>query len=95
MTNRGIPPSETSDEAKGANQNDELMRLLVQNIRDYAIFLLDPDGHILTWNLGAKALKGYERHEIIGKHFSIFYPPEAVKSRWPDHELAIDRKSVV
>jgi len=92
MTNRGIPPSETSDEAKGANQNDELMRLLVQNIRDYAIFLLDPDGHILTWNLGAKALKGYERHEIIGKHFSIFYPPEAVKSRWPDHELAMAAK---
>ena len=92
MTNRGVVPIKTTNEAEGAKQNDELLRLLVENVQDYAIFVLDPDGHVLTWNLGAKALKGYERHEIIGKHFSIFYPPEAVKSRWPDHELAMAAK---
>src|SRR5262252_6108647 len=92
MTNRGVVPIKTTNEAEGAKQNDELLRLLVENVQDYAIFVLDPDGHVLTWNLGAKALKGYERHEIIGKHFSIFYPPEAVKSRWPDHELSIAAK---
>lgn len=92
MSNTGIAASEASNEAKRTNQNDELLRLLVENVQDYAIFVLDPDGHVLTWNLGAKALKGYERHEIIGKHFSIFYPPEAVESRWPDHELSIAAK---
>jgi len=92
MTNRGVVPIKTTNEAEGAKQNDELLRLLVENVQDYAIFVLDPDGHVLTWNLGAKALKGYERHEIIGKHFSIFYPAEAIESRWPDHELSMAAK---
>jgi PAS domain S-box-containing protein len=70
----------------------ELFRLLVEGIRDYAIFVLDPEGHVLTWNPGAQALKGYSRDEIVGKHFSVFYPAEAVQSGWPQHELAVAEK---
>ncbi len=73
-------------------RNDELFRLLVDSVRDYAIFVLSPDGHVLTWNLGAQALKGYSREEIIGKHFSKFYLPEAVQSGWPSRELALAEK---
>jgi PAS domain S-box-containing protein len=67
--------------------NNDLFRLLVESVRDYAIFILDPLGHILTWNPGAEALKGYTSEEIVGKHFSQFYPREAVESGWPEREL--------
>jgi len=70
----------------------ELFRLLVEGIRDYAIFVLDPEGNILTWNPGAQAMKGYTRAEIVGKHFSKFYPSEAVQSGWPQRELALAMK---
>ena len=53
-----------------------LYGLLVESVQDYAIFALDPHGYILSWNIGAARLKGYKAEEIIGKHFSIFYPPE-------------------
>jgi PAS domain S-box-containing protein len=66
---------------------DDSFRLLVEGVMDYAIFLLSPDGTIRTWNAGARRLKGYEAFEIIGKHFSIFYPVEAIESGWPDFEL--------
>jgi PAS domain S-box-containing protein len=72
--------------------NDQLFRLLVESIRDYAIFVLSPDGHVLTWNQGAQALKGYSKEEIIGRHFSKFYLPEAVQSGWPDRELTLAEK---
>jgi PAS domain S-box-containing protein len=65
----------------------ELYKLLVESVRDYAIFALDPTGHILTWNAGAKRLKGYEEDEIIGKHFSVFYPRELVAEGFPEFEL--------
>lgn len=80
------------EEPRENNQRDDLFRLLVDSVRDYAIFLLSPEGRVLTWNLGAKALKGYERHEIVGKHFSSFYPHEAIASGWPDRELMIAAK---
>ena len=64
-----------------------LYRLLVDSVRDYAIFVLDPDGIISSWNEGAQRLKGYNAPEIIGKHFSIFYPPEKVAEGFPDYEL--------
>ena len=64
-----------------------LYRLLVDSVRDYAIFALDPTGHVLSWNAGAERFKGYTASEIIGKHFSIFYPME---DRWkPPRELEI------
>jgi PAS domain S-box-containing protein len=55
---------------------EEMFRLLVEAVQDYAIFLLAPDGHVLTWNPGAQRAKGYTADEIIGQHFSVFYTPE-------------------
>ncbi|HEX2791688.1 MAG TPA: PAS domain S-box protein [Steroidobacteraceae bacterium] len=70
-------------------QSEERFRLLVESVRDYAIFMLDPDGRVLTWNAGAERFKGYRANEIIGQHFSRFYPPEALARRLPEHELRI------
>ncbi|MFI7127239.1 PAS domain S-box protein [Nonomuraea sp. NPDC050153] len=63
------------------------MELLVQSIRDYAIFMLDPRGRIASWNAGAQRIKGYTADEITGTHFSVFYPPEAVAAGKPAMEL--------
>ena len=68
---------------------DEAFRILVQALRDYAIFLLDTEGHVATWNTGAQLLKGYTRDEIIGKHFSVFYGKDDLDIRKPEKELDI------
>lgn len=68
-------------------KSEEKYRLLIEGVKDYAIFMLDPNGIVATWNEGAKRLKKYEEHEIIGKHFSIFYPEEAKAKGFPDFEL--------
>ena len=75
-----------------AHQSDELFRLLVESVKDYAIFLLDPNGRVMTWNQGAERIKGYKANEIIGQHFSRFYPQEAIESKWPERELEIAGK---
>jgi PAS domain S-box-containing protein len=67
----------------------ELYRLAAEQTADYAVFLLDTTGHILTWNLGAQRIKGYVAGEIIGRHFSIFYPRDVLDRGWPEHELAV------
>ena len=67
-------------------------RLLVEAVRDYAIFMLDPEGRILTWNAGAERIKGYRPEEVIGKHFSIFYPQGDVRSGKPEMELELARR---
>jgi PAS domain S-box-containing protein len=64
-------------------------RLLVESVVDYAIFMLDVDGHVATWNLGAEKIKGYKADEIVGAHFSKFFPPEDVASGKPERELQI------
>jgi PAS domain S-box-containing protein len=66
-----------------------LHKLLVETVRDYAIFALDPTGRILTWNAGARRLKGYEPSEIIGQHFSKFYPHEDIVADKPAWELRV------
>jgi PAS domain S-box-containing protein len=71
-----------------APQNS-LFRLLVESVSDYAIFLLDPTGHIMSWNAGARRIKGYEAEEITGKHFSIFYTPQEVKRGKPGYGLTV------
>ncbi|HTT04643.1 MAG TPA: PAS domain S-box protein [Steroidobacteraceae bacterium] len=76
-------------EGEGLRQSEERFRLLVESVRDYAIFMLDPDGYVLTWNAGAERFKGYKANEIIGKHFSVFYPEEARQRQWPEHELKV------
>ena len=60
---------------------------LIEAVVDYGIFILSPDGIITSWNSGAEKMKGYTREEVIGRHFSMFYEPEAVASGWPQHEL--------
>jgi PAS domain S-box-containing protein len=71
------------------HRSEEQLRLLVESAQDYAIFLLDPDGRVATWNLGAQRIKGYRASEIIGKHFSIFYPEEDLRAGKPQEELRI------
>jgi PAS domain S-box-containing protein len=66
---------------------DDVFRVLVEQVRDYAIFLLDPNGIVMSWNAGAERIKGYQAHEIVGDHFSRFYPEEAIRSGWPKREL--------
>jgi PAS domain S-box-containing protein len=68
---------------------EEQYRLMVDGVKDYAIFLLDPKGYIVTWNEGARIIKGYRASEIIGKHFSTFYTAEDIKNRKPERELVI------
>jgi PAS domain S-box-containing protein len=68
-------------------ESDERFRLLVEGTKDYAIFMLDPDGRVISWNSGAQLIKGYEADEIIGQHFSKFYPQEAIDRDWPGIEL--------
>jgi PAS domain S-box-containing protein len=68
-------------------RSEERFRLLIEGVADYAIFMLDPNGRVSTWNSGAERIKGYTAGDIIGQHFSIFYPQDVRESRWPDHEL--------
>lgn len=70
-------------------RSEEQYRLMVESVTDYAIFMLDTTGHILTWNEGAAITKGYSPAEIIGKHFSIFYTTEDLISKKPERELKI------
>lgn len=70
-----------------ARRQADQLRLLVQGTIDYAIFMLDPQGRVATWNAGAERIKGYKAEEIIGQHFSRFYPQEAIDRGWPDEEL--------
>src|SRR5580693_1220889 len=70
-------------------RSEERFRLLVEGAKDYAIFLLDPQGHVASWNAGAERIKGYKADEIIGQHFSKFYPQEAIDRGWPSHELKV------
>ncbi|MCE6998087.1 PAS domain S-box protein, partial [Saccharothrix sp. S26] len=68
---------------------EDAYRLLVDSVLDYAIFMLDPTGRIVSWNAGAQRIKGYSADDIIGEHFSIFYPPEDLEARKPWYELEV------
>ncbi|HVV50715.1 MAG TPA: ATP-binding protein, partial [Polyangia bacterium] len=78
----GMPPAEDN-----AFLSDARFRLLVDSVRDYAIFMLDPSGNVMTWNEGAKRIKGYEAGEIIGQHFSRFYEDDVVRTGKCQQEL--------
>jgi PAS domain S-box-containing protein len=84
-------PQTTAAERRRAGarlrESEEHFGQLVAGVRDYALFLLDPQGNVRTWNAGAERIKGYRAEEIIGQHFSRFYPREAVERGWPDEEL--------
>jgi PAS domain S-box-containing protein len=69
--------------------SDDRFRFLVDSVNDYAIFWLDPEGHVASWNQGAQRIKGYTANEIVGRHFSTFYLPHDLASNKPARELAI------
>jgi PAS domain S-box-containing protein len=73
-------------------QSEERFRLLVEGVKDYAIIMLDLDGRVISWNAGAERFKGYNPQEIMGRHFSVFYPQEAIDKKWPEQELAMARE---
>src|SRR2546430_8476024 len=72
-----------------ASTPSEELRLLVDAVEDYAIFVLSPQGEIRSWNLGATRIMGYQAAEAIGKNFSMFYAPEDLEERKPQHELEV------
>jgi len=69
--------------------SEERLSLIVENARDYAIFMLDPTGNVATWNPGAERLKGYRAEEIVGSHFSVFYTQEDLNRHKPEHMLEV------
>ncbi|HEY3785273.1 MAG TPA: PAS domain S-box protein [Steroidobacteraceae bacterium] len=79
--------SERHSQDLALRESEERFRLLVSGVKDYAIFMLDPQGIVATWNTGAENIKRYSAQEIIGSHFSRFYPPEAIARRLPETEL--------
>ncbi|HVK98984.1 MAG TPA: PAS domain S-box protein [Dongiaceae bacterium] len=80
-----------SHSERGVSADD--YQLMIEAVTDYAIYMLDPSGFILSWNAGAQALKGYTAEEIIGRHFSIFYPVELLDRNWTEHELNVAKET--
>ena len=91
MTARNGPSHSSSEGSVGEalRKSQAHFRQLVEGVRDYAIFLLDAHGDVASWNQGAERIKGYSADEIIGKHFSTFYPPESIEQGWPEQELQL------
>lgn len=82
----------TASPAAAASTAEERFRLLVESVKDYAIISLDPEGYVNTWNPGAERIQGYTATEIIGKHFSVFYPPAVVAAGRCTAELEIAQR---
>lgn len=89
-------PNESSEpvlkSGDGLQQGKEYFDTLVSGVEDYAIFLLSPEGNVVSWNAGAQRIKGYKAEEIIGKHFSALYTPDAIQRDWPTEVLRIAAK---
>jgi PAS domain S-box-containing protein len=77
-----------SAQASTLEQSQDQLHLLVEQVREHAIFLLDTAGHVHTWNTEAERIKGYDADEIVGQHFSVFYTPEDIARGKPAFELA-------
>jgi PAS domain S-box-containing protein len=88
-TERATVANQRSAVAKELRTSEERFHALVDGVQDYAIFWLDPAGHVTSWNQGAERIKGYRANEIIGRHFSIFYPAEDVAAGKPAQELRV------
>jgi PAS domain S-box-containing protein len=71
---------------------EQLLQKIVEGVRDYAIFLLDPKGYILSWNKVAEKIKGFREEEVLGKHFSIFYGEEDIANAKPRQALSVALK---
>src|SRR5438045_1509269 len=84
-----ITPIANSGLAEAIKHGGRIYQLMVDAVKDYAIFMLDPAGYIASWNQGAQRIKGYDADEIIGRHFSVFYTEDAIEIGHPQHELEI------
>ncbi|HWJ07977.1 MAG TPA: PAS domain S-box protein [Nocardioides sp.] len=73
----------------GLRQSEEMFRLLVTAVGDYAIYMLDPDGRVASWNAGAQNIKGYDEPEILGQHYRVFYPEEDREAKRPERNLSL------
>jgi osomolarity two-component system sensor histidine kinase TcsA len=82
-------PADPEEATRTGLSTNEAFRILVEAVKDYAIFLLDTRGHVTTWNIGAELNKGYRRDEILGQHFSVFYGKEDLEIGKPETELEI------
>ena len=92
MSNSAYPSppggiSELDDARASLRVSEVHFRLLVESVRDYAIFMLDPTGRVLSWNARAERIKGYSASEILGRHFSVFYPTADARSGKCEMEL--------
>src|SRR3989440_11981107 len=72
---------------RALRQTEQRFRLIVEGAKEYALLMLDPEGRVVSWNAGAERLKGYRAEEIVGQHFSRFYPPEDVQAGKPERAL--------
>jgi PAS domain S-box-containing protein len=84
-----ITPLANTRLADTIKHGGRIYQLMVDSVRDYGIFMLDPGGYVASWNKGAERIKGYSAEEIIGRHFSVFYLPEDVATSHPQKELEI------
>jgi PAS domain S-box-containing protein len=88
----GVPGSGAEDGSRlrtrpELHSSETAFRLLVGSVEDYAIFMLDADGRVASWNRGAERINGYSAEEVLGRHFSIFYPPDVAAAGHPEREL--------
>ena len=83
--------TERRNSEESLRRSEERLRLLISSVNDYAIYMLDPEGHVTTWNPGAEKLKGYRSEEILGRHFSAFFPEEDRLRQKPERELELAR----
>ena len=81
--------AELKSKQEDLRHSEEIFRLLVEGVRDYAIFMLGPDGRVISWNEGAERIQGYEAPEVVGEHFSVFYAPDDVDRGLPGEELRV------
>jgi PAS domain S-box-containing protein len=70
-------------------ESEQRFRLMIESVKEYSIIMLDPEGRVVNWNSGATRLKGYRAEQIIGRHFSVFYPPERNAEKFPENALGI------
>ncbi|TDD74405.1 PAS domain-containing sensor histidine kinase [Flavobacterium caseinilyticum] len=87
-----VQAEELEKKLQQLQESEERFRLLVENVKDYSIIMLDPDGNIKTWNKGAERIKGYTSREIIGKHISIVYTKEEIEGNEPGTNLKMAKK---